>query len=152
MGPISKKNFVSTLQNQVNKAVNLGGTRIVGAEAQDVFFKPGLIVTKSDNAIHEEEIFGPVINLIAYDSEQQLIEEVNGTAFGLAASVWSSDEEHALNIANQIEAGTVVINDFMKSDPRIPFGGIKNSGFGRELGEAGLRSFLNEKPIVTVKK
>jgi succinate-semialdehyde dehydrogenase/glutarate-semialdehyde dehydrogenase len=152
VGPISKKNFVSTLQNQVNKAVNLGGTRIVGAEAQDVFFKPGLIVTKSDNAIHEEEIFGPVINLIAYDSEQQLIEEVNGTAFGLAASVWSSDEEHALNIANQIEAGTVVINDFMKSDPRIPFGGIKNSGFGRELGEAGLRSFLNEKPIVTVKK
>jgi succinate-semialdehyde dehydrogenase/glutarate-semialdehyde dehydrogenase len=55
-------------------------------------------------------------------------------------------------VAQQLEAGTVVINDFMKSDPRIPFGGIKNSGFGREMGEAGLRSFLNEKPIITVKK
>jgi succinate-semialdehyde dehydrogenase/glutarate-semialdehyde dehydrogenase len=152
VGPISKKSFVGVLQNQVDQAIRFGGKRIIGAEAQGVFFKPGLITTRSDNAINDEEIFGPVINIIAYDDEQQLVQEVNGTAFGLAASVWSVDEEHALRVAQQLEAGTVVINDFMKSDPRIPFGGIKNSGFGREMGEAGLRSFLNEKPIITVKK
>ena len=152
VGPISKKSFVGVLQEQVNKGVQHGAKRVIGAEAQGVFFKPGMIVTQSNNPVNEEEIFGPVINLIAYDSEQQLMEEVNGTNFGLAASVWSSDEEHALRVANQIEAGSVVINDLMKSDPRIPFGGIKNSGFGREMGEAGLRSFLNEKPIIMVKK
>lgn len=151
MGPIAQKRFVNILQEQVNKALHYGGQRIIGASAHNVFFKPGLIVTHPDNPVNDEEIFGPVINLIPYDDEVTLIQHVNRTSFGLAASVWSDDEEHALRVAGQIEAGTVVVNDFVKSDPRIPFGGIKNSGFGRELGESGIRSFLNEKPIVIVR-
>jgi acyl-CoA reductase-like NAD-dependent aldehyde dehydrogenase len=98
--------------------------------------------------MNKEEIFGPVINLVPYTSEEFLLHAINDTPFGLAAAVWSENETRALQWANQIEAGSVIINDFMKSDPRIPFGGIKNSGFGRELGELGFRSFMNEKPII----
>lgn len=151
VGPIAKKAFVDVLSSQVQKAEHNGGKRHVGALAHGVFFEPGIIETTSANPVNQEEVFGPVINLIAYDNEDQLLHEVNETEFGLAASVWSADYEYANRIASQVNAGTIVINDFVKSDPRIPFGGIKHSGFGRELGEAGLRSFLNEKPIITNK-
>jgi succinate-semialdehyde dehydrogenase / glutarate-semialdehyde dehydrogenase len=86
--------------------------------------------------------------LIPYATEDSLLDAINDTPFGLAASVWTQDDEHAQRWAEQIEAGSIAINDFMKSDPRIPFGGIKNSGFGRELGELGFRSFMNEKAII----
>jgi succinate-semialdehyde dehydrogenase/glutarate-semialdehyde dehydrogenase len=148
MGPVAKLEFVALLDNQVKQAIEFGAKKIIGAEVDNAFFKPGIMISQADNPMNKEEIFGPVINLIPYTSEGSLLHAINDTPFGLAASVWSEDEARALQWANQIEAGSVIINDYMKSDPRIPFGGIKNSGFGRELGELGFRSFMNEKAII----
>jgi succinate-semialdehyde dehydrogenase / glutarate-semialdehyde dehydrogenase len=148
MGPISKLEFVSLLDRQVKQAIEYGAKKITGAEADGAFFTPGIIISEASNPMNKEEIFGPVINLIPYATENSLLDAINDTPFGLAASVWTQDDEHAQRWAEQIEAGSIAINDFMKSDPRIPFGGIKNSGFGRELGELGFRSFMNEKAII----
>lgn len=148
MGPLAKKEFVDVLAGQVNEAVRLGAKRVVGADASGAFFLPGILISEAQNPMNKEELFGPVLNVIGYDDEADLLTAINNTPFGLAASVWSADETRALQWASSIEAGSVAVNDFMKSDPRIPFGGIKNSGFGRELGELGLRTFLNEKAVI----
>ncbi len=148
LGPVAKLEFVQQLDAQVKQAIQYGARRITGAEAQGVFFTPGIIVSEAGNPMNQEEIFGPVLNLIPFKNENTLATDINNTNFGLAASVWATDEVKAIQWAHSIEAGTVVINDYTKSDPRIPFGGIKNSGFGRELGELGFRSFLNEKAII----
>lgn len=148
LGPIAKIEFVQQLDEQVKRAIQSGARRVIGAEASGAFFTPGIIVSEASNPMNQEEIFGPVINLISYKDETTLLRDINQTSFGLAASLWSQDEAKAIQWAHGIDAGTVVINDYTKSDPRIPFGGIKNSGFGRELGELGLRSFLNEKAII----
>jgi succinate-semialdehyde dehydrogenase/glutarate-semialdehyde dehydrogenase len=150
LGPVAKFEFVQQLDAQVKQAIHHGARRITGAEAQGVFFTPGIIISEANNPMNQEEIFGPVLNLIPYKDENTLLSDINHTNFGLAASVWATDEAKAIAWAHGIEAGTVVINDYTKSDPRIPFGGIKNSGFGRELGELGLRSFLNEKAIIII--
>ncbi|GCC52663.1 hypothetical protein SanaruYs_29010 [Chryseotalea sanaruensis] len=150
LGPIAKIEFVQQLEEQVKRAIAFGARKISGAEAQGAFFTPGIIVSEASNPMNQEEIFGPVLNLIPYQDENTLLRNINNTNFGLAASVWSQDEAKAIQWAHGIEAGTVVINDYTKSDPRIPFGGIKNSGFGRELGELGFRSFLNEKAIIII--
>lgn len=148
LGPIAKIEFVQQLDEQVKRAIQSGARRITGVEVDGAFFTPGIIVSEASNPMNQEEIFGPVINLISYKDETTLLRDINQTSFGLAASLWSQNEAKAIQWAHGIDAGTVVINDYTKSDPRIPFGGIKNSGFGRELGELGLRSFLNEKAII----
>ncbi|MFN8842988.1 MAG: aldehyde dehydrogenase family protein, partial [Chryseotalea sp.] len=148
MGPISKLEFVNKLRNQVEKATQQGARLVEGAQAKDNFFLPGILLADAEHSMHTEELFGPVLTLIPYQKEEGLLDLINNNPFGLAASVWSSNVEKAFSFSEKIEAGTVVINDFMKSDPRIPFGGIKLSGYGREMGKQGFISFLNEKVII----
>ena len=148
MGPISKLEFVNKLRNQVEKATQQGARLVEGAQAKDNFFLPGILLADAEHSMHTEELFGPVLTLIPYQKEEGLLDLINNNPFGLTASVWSSNVEKAFSFSEKIEAGTVVINDFMKSDPRIPFGGIKLSGYGREMGKQGFISFLNEKVII----
>lgn len=95
----------------------------------------------------KEEFFGPVLSVWTFDNEQQAIEMANHTIFGLGASIWTNDFERGLHVASGIESGNVFINDMVKSDPRLPFGGIKQSGIGRELAREGLLEFTNSKTI-----
>lgn len=148
LGPISKLEFVKQLEAQMEKALAHGSKLIVGGKAVGAFFQPTILVSQQDNPINKEEVFGPVLNLIPYEQEEVLTNWANDTPFGLAAAIWGTDLEKANRLATQVAAGNVVINDFSKSDPRIPFGGIKQSGYGREMGEAGFKSFLNEKAVV----
>jgi succinate-semialdehyde dehydrogenase/glutarate-semialdehyde dehydrogenase len=97
--------------------------------------------------VYYEETFGPVFTVIKFNSTDDMIEISNDSEFGLGGSIWSEDKEKALSIARKIEAGAIFINDFTKSDPRLPFGGIKKSGYGRELSEFGIREFVNIKTI-----
>ena len=92
-----------------------------------------------------EEVFGPVAPIIIANGEEEAVKIANSTEFGLGASVWTSDENKGLEIAKRIEAGGVFINSVVKSDPRMPFGGIKKSGIGRELSKYGLKEFVNIK-------
>jgi succinate-semialdehyde dehydrogenase/glutarate-semialdehyde dehydrogenase len=96
---------------------------------------------------YDEEIFGPVASIIPVANEEEAILVANDTEFGLGASIWTKDIEKAKKLAGQIEAGAVFINAQVKSDPRLPFGGVKKSGHGRELGEYGVKEFVNAKTV-----
>jgi succinate-semialdehyde dehydrogenase/glutarate-semialdehyde dehydrogenase len=96
----------------------------------------------------DDEIFGPVASIISVNNEEEAIQLANQTSFGLGGAVFTKDIERGEKIAaNDIEAGCCFVNDFVRSDPRLPFGGIKESGYGRELSEAGIREFTNMKTV-----
>jgi succinate-semialdehyde dehydrogenase/glutarate-semialdehyde dehydrogenase len=114
-----------------------------------LFFSPCAVYNPTKGMkIMNEEVFGPIAPIITVKDEDEAVRVANDTAFGLGAAVWSRDLERAERIASRIEAGTVYINDFVKSDPRLPFGGVKKSGIGRELSHYGLREFVNIKTVV----
>jgi succinate-semialdehyde dehydrogenase/glutarate-semialdehyde dehydrogenase len=94
-------------------------------------------------AAYDEETFGPVFALIKAQDDTHAIQLANDTPYGLGASIWSSSLEHAQQIANHIQSGNLFINEIVKSDPRLPFGGIKQSGYGRELSYHGIKEFVN---------
>jgi succinate-semialdehyde dehydrogenase/glutarate-semialdehyde dehydrogenase len=100
-----------------------------------------------DMPVYGEETFGPVAAVITVEDEVEAIEVANDTKFGLGASVWTKDPDKGRKMASLIESGSVFINGIVKSDPRLPFGGIKNSGYGRELSGYGIKEFVNIKTI-----
>jgi len=106
-----------------------------------------LVDLPHDSAIAREEFFGPVALFFTFKSEEEAIRLANDSDFGLGAAVWSRSPTRANAVASRIEAGAVFINDFVRSDPRAPFGGVKSSGFGRELGAQGARELTNAKLI-----
>jgi acyl-CoA reductase-like NAD-dependent aldehyde dehydrogenase len=96
----------------------------------------------------KEEVFGPAAPIIVVSSVEEAITEANNSEFGLGASIWTNNIERGINLARQIESGMVSVNEMVKSDPRLPFGGIKKSGIGRELSEFGIKEFVNVKSVV----
>ena len=96
---------------------------------------------------YDQEVFGPVFSIIPFETEDEAIMIANDTPYGLGASLWTKDTAHAKALVSRIDAGNVFINSIVKSDPRAPFGGIKRSGFGRELGTYGIKEFVNIKNI-----
>ena len=100
-----------------------------------------------DMPAYNEETFGPVAAVIRVQDEEQAIQVANHTVYGLGASIWTGDTERAKRLARRIESGSVFVNGVVASDPRLPFGGIKRSGYGRELSEFGIREFVNVKTI-----
>jgi succinate-semialdehyde dehydrogenase/glutarate-semialdehyde dehydrogenase len=103
---------------------------------------------EKDMRIVAEEVFGPIMPVLVAKGEEDLVEMANATPYGLGASIWTRDLDRGERIARRLEAGFVAINDIVKSDPRLPFGGIKKSGIGRELSEYGLKEFVNIKSVV----
>jgi len=97
--------------------------------------------------VAKEEVFGPVAPVIVVNDDKEAVEIANSSEYGLGASIWTKNEGRALKIARKIEAGCVFINSVVKSDPRMPFGGVKKSGIGRELSKYGLREFVNIKGV-----
>lgn len=153
MGPLARTDLRDDLHKQVEEsrtmgaAVLLGGT-VPGGNA--AFYPPTVLenVVPGMPAYHEE-LFGPVAVLYRFQTEEQAIEIANSSVFGLGAAVFTSDVTHGKQLAEKgLEAGCVFVNDFVKSDPRLPFGGIKQSGYGRELSMAGIREFVNIKTVV----
>jgi len=114
------------------------------------FYYPATVLSNVGKGMpaYEEETFGPVAALIAVENESEAIAAANDTSFGLGAAVFSRDVHRAEWIAlNELQAGSCFVNAFVKSDPRLPFGGIKESGFGRELGSYGIKEFVNIKTV-----
>lgn len=151
VGPLANAQQVATLKEQVDDGVAKGAKVIVGGKKIDgkgAFYAPTVITdVKKNMKIMKEEIFGPVAPIIIAKNEKDAIRIANDSDLGLGSSIWTSDEERGLAIARQIEAGMVFINSIVKSEARMPFGGIKRSGFGRELSKYGLREFANVKTI-----
>lgn len=151
IGPLFAEIGVQRLQKQVKDAKAAGATIAVGGNRIDrpgAYFEPTLITDISrENPLFLEETFGPVASLYVVDTEEEAIELANATAFGLGGAVASSNIERAQQVATQIDAGMVFINSGLNGHPGLAFGGVKNSGFGRELGELGFHEFVNKKTI-----
>ena len=151
LGPLARADLRDQIHAQVQAAVQQGGRVLTGGEpigGPGNFYAPTVIAgVPHDAPIAREEIFGPVAMIFTFRTDEDAIALANATEYGLGASVWSRDVARARRVANAIEAGAVFINDFVRSDPRAPFGGIKGSGFGRELGVLGARELTNAKLV-----
>lgn len=151
VGPLARKDLRDKLASQVADSVNAGAVIHFQQELNTTagFFYPPTILTNITKACpaYYEELFGPVISVYTVKTDEEAIAIANATDFGLGASVWSNNEDRALAIAAEIESGQVFINEMVKSQPSHPFGGVKRSGYGRELGKYGLYEFCNIKAV-----
>lgn len=152
VGPMARKDLQEGLHAQVMQSIQLGAKAELGCELPDGkgYFYPVSVLTnvKPGMPAFDEETFGPVAAIISYKTEEEAIELANNHIYGLGAAVFTQDNAKGEYIAkNLIESGTVQVNDFVRSDSRLPFGGIKQSGYGRELSDWGIREFVNIKTV-----
>jgi len=151
MGPMARSDLRKNLHRQVQKSIKAGARCLLGGQLpQGVgFYYPPTVLTgvSKDMPAYSEELFGPVAVIFYAKNEKEAIKLANDTSYGLGACVIGKDINHAEKVAKQMEAGNCFVNTAVKSDPRLPFGGIKNSGFGRELGVFGTREFVNVKTM-----
>jgi len=153
LGPLARADLLRELERQVAASVSLGARILAGGQRHGkgpgFYFQPTVLDNvRPGMPAYDEELFGPVAALIAAGDDEDALRIANDTAFGLGSSIWSADRARAEALAARIDAGSVFINGMVKSDPRLPFGGIKASGFGRELSEFGIREFVNIKSVV----
>ncbi|MDO4763488.1 MAG: aldehyde dehydrogenase family protein [Flavobacteriaceae bacterium] len=145
---LATKSFADELQAQYEKAIAHGAEVILPLErVDDTSFKPGLIKVNLDNPIIDEELFGPLAMIISAKDDEEILKIANDSNFGLGNSVWTKDKDRAYFFAKNLESGTVSVNKLMTSDPRFPFGGTKNSGYGLELSLKTLTEFCVTKSI-----
>jgi succinate-semialdehyde dehydrogenase/glutarate-semialdehyde dehydrogenase len=153
VGPLARPDLRAALHRQVQDSVDAGARLVLGGEVPagpGAFYPPTILVDVGPGMpAYDQELFGPVAAVIKVESEHEAIAVANDTPYGLGAAVFTRDEARGERIAaEQIEAGTCVVNTFVASDPRLPFGGIKLSGHGRELADLGIGEFVNHKTIV----
>ncbi|WP_412989584.1 NAD-dependent succinate-semialdehyde dehydrogenase [Pediococcus siamensis] len=155
LAPLSSKKGKEKLQKQVDEAVEAGATVVYGTQPVDLpgqFFMPTILTDITpENPVFDQELFGPVAQVYRVKSEEEAIQLANNSRYGLGSVVMSSDPEHAFRVASQIKAGMSFVNHGWTSLPELPFGGVKNSGYGRELSESGMLSFVNEHLIYEAK-
>jgi succinate-semialdehyde dehydrogenase/glutarate-semialdehyde dehydrogenase len=152
VGPLATEEEMMGLQLQVDKSISMGAKLLLGGKRLDrlgYFFAPTVLSDlPSDSPPYQEELFGPVASLFQADGLEEAIRIANDTRFGLGASAWTNDESEATEFSERLEAGLVFINGMVASHPALPFGGIKQSGYGRELSHYGIREFVNIKTVV----
>ena len=141
--------LAETLSQQLEKTLQQGGQLILGGNRSECNFQPTLIdFVDSDSIAFQEETFGPLAVVCRAKDEWDAIKIANNHRYGLAASIWTEDRERAYFLARKVEAGNVFVNSLVRSDSKIPFGGIKKSGYGRELSEIGIKEFMNRKSLI----
>ena len=151
IGPLATEQILKDVDEQVKTSVAAGAFVLTGGkrvERQGNFYEPTVLVNvPKDSPASCEEVFGPVAMLFRATGIDEAIEIANATSFGLGAAAWTNDANEQERFIDELEAGCVSINGMVASDPRLPFGGVKNSGYGRELGEFGIREFVNVKTV-----
>lgn len=151
LAPMARRDLRNTLHQQVQASIKQGASVITGCQPEQeasLYYQPSLLDHVSAGMpAYDEELFGPVASIIRVKNNQQALTIANDSRFGLGASIWSSNIPAAEEMSRHIQAGMVFINGLVKSDPRLPFGGIKASGYGRELSYYGLYEFVNHKTL-----
>ena len=151
LGPLARRDLVETLDAQVRSTIARGARLLTGGAplpGPGCYYPPTVLTDiPVDSPAYREELFGPVASLFVVSGIDDTIRLANDTAFGLGASVWTNDTREQARFVNELEAGQVFVNAMVASDPRVPFGGVKNSGYGRELGSLGIREFVQAKTV-----
>jgi succinate-semialdehyde dehydrogenase/glutarate-semialdehyde dehydrogenase len=151
VGPLATPDILEGLDRQVRRSVAMGARVLTGGKRLDRpgnYYAPTVLADAPAGApAYREELFGPVAVLFRADGIDQAVRLSNDTEFGLGASVWTNDDAEQLRFIGEIEAGMVFVNGMVASDPRMPFGGVKRSGYGRELSAYGIREFMNVKTV-----
>lgn len=151
IGPLAKPAFVDDIERQVNESVAMGARVVTGGHRIDGpgnYYAPTVLADVTpDMPVFNQETFGPVLALVRADSAEQAIELADTTQYGLAASVWTSDMQRGIALGGGIQSGALFVNSVVVSDPRMPFGGVKLSGYGRELSKEGIREFTNVRSV-----
>ncbi len=151
IGPQAREDLMEELHEQVEESVDAGATLELGGEPLDregAYYPPSILTDIPEGSpAADEELFGPVASVFRVSDTEEAIRRANDTHYGLGASVWTQDKRQAKEVAREIEAGMVFVNELVKSDPRLPFGGVKDSGYGRELSEHGIHEFVNKKTM-----
>ena len=151
LGPLTTAEILDALEDQVRRSVEAGARVLTGGKRLDRpgnYYAPTVLAGVPETAPAAcEELFGPVASLFRFRTVADAIRLANATPFGLGASVWTNDETERAQFIDEIDAGMVFVNGMVASDPRLPFGGVKHSGYGRELGAHGIREFVNIKTV-----
>ena len=151
LGPIVNASGLKTIDSQVKDSVKEGAEILTGGEqigSKGYFYKPTILKNVSTNMrVAHEEVFGPAAAVMVAEDEMEAVRLANDSQYGLGASIWTQDLDKAENLSRKIRSGIVTVNNVVISDPRVPFGGVKKSGFGRELSRYGMLEFVNIKSI-----
>ncbi|NPA33690.1 MAG: NAD-dependent succinate-semialdehyde dehydrogenase [Chlorobi bacterium] len=152
IGPLARKDLVETLHEQVKDSVKKGARVLVGGNKMKnlpgFYYAPTLMIDVAPGMpVFDEETFGPVLPITVGHSTEEMIELANQSEYGLGASIWTLDSDLAKQLIPELETGMVFVNAMVRSDPRLPFGGVKKSGYGRELGDHGIYEFVNIKTV-----
>ena len=151
IGPLATEQILRGVHDQVQKSIAAGAKLLTGGNrihGPGFFYEPTVLVdVPKESPAYREEVFGPVASIFRVRNAADAIELANDSAFGLGSSAWTNDPEEQKLFTSELESGMVFVNAMVASDPRLPFGGVKRSGFGRELGAAGIREFTNAKTI-----
>ena len=152
VGPQARHDLRDSLHKQVRASIERGAALVLGGEVPpgDGAYYPPTVLTrvKPGMPAYDEELFGPVAAIIQAKDDDDAVRIANDSVFGLGAAVFTKDSARGERIARRLEAGSTFVNSFVASDPRLPFGGIKESGYGRELGAYGIKEFVNVKTVV----
>ncbi|HKW07265.1 MAG TPA: NAD-dependent succinate-semialdehyde dehydrogenase [Candidatus Dormibacteraeota bacterium] len=147
VGPLARKDLVTDLERQVDESVRKGATAAVGGKriaGEGYYFEPTVLTNvRAGMPAYDEETFGPVAAVIRARDSEDALRVANDTEYGLGSNLWTRDVERAKKLAERVEAGLVFINGMVASDARLPFGGVKRSGYGRELSDYGIKEFTN---------
>ncbi|SET28612.1 succinate-semialdehyde dehydrogenase / glutarate-semialdehyde dehydrogenase [Natrinema hispanicum] len=151
IGPQAREDLMDDLHEQVEASVEAGADVLTGGEPMDregAYYPPTVLTDIPEGCpADSEETFGPVAAVYELDDEAAIVAKANDTEFGLGASIWTTDRERGQRLAREVDAGCVYVNQLVKSDPRVPFGGVKESGYGRELAREGMLEFVNRKTV-----
>ncbi|MBW1917150.1 MAG: NAD-dependent succinate-semialdehyde dehydrogenase [Deltaproteobacteria bacterium] len=151
LGPLARADLREQLHQQVQDSIKMGARLVTGGKSLDgpgFYYTPTILAeVKKGMPVYDQETFGPVSALITVKDEEEAIAVANDSPYGLGGSIWTRDLKRGERLARRIESGTVVVNTMTKSDPRLPFGGVKRSGYGREMSHYGIKEFVNIKTI-----
>lgn len=148
IGTLARVDLAEDIEKQVDKSVEMGARIVTGGKRKDAFYEPTVLVDVTTGMpVFNEEVFGPVAPVMAFDTFEEAVELSNNSSFGLGVNIFTKDVETLKEKIHLFEEGAVFVNAMVKSDPALPFGGVKKSGFGRELAENGIKEFVNVKTV-----
>lgn len=151
IGVMAREDLAKELEDQMSASLAQGAELMLGGRRTGAYFEPTILTKVTPGmAVFDEETFGPLLAVSIFKTEEEAVELISGSDFGLGVSLYTNSHERIARMLPELDEGAVFINELVKSDPRLPFGGVKQSGYGRELSKVGIHEFVNIKTVYQV--